>query len=75
VVQRGSGPGGGHLCVVCKTFDTIGAKAKQAIILTGTLGHTSPSIIDTNWEGMVRKMFGTVGEKSCYTSEIWYQGI
>jgi hypothetical protein len=62
--------------VLCgKTFDKTGAKAKQAIILTGTLGHTSPSVIDTNWEGMVRKMFVTVGEKSCYTAEIWYQGI
>jgi len=67
----------GGTCVVCKNFDTTGAKAKRAIILTGTLGHwdTSPSVIDTNWDGMVRKMFVTVGGKSCYTSEIWYQGI
>jgi len=49
----------GHLCV--KTFDTIGAKAKLAIILTGTVGHTGPNVIDTNWEGMVGKMFVTVG--------------
>jgi len=76
VVQWGPGSGGGGTCVLCvKTFDAIGAKAKQAIILTGTLGHASPTVIDTNWEGMATKMFVTVEEKSCYTSEIWYQGV